>query len=147
MFRWLATLFILGATSAQAGDGASLELKIRGLESTEGHVIVVLFKGEDGFPSEPDKAFRKTIIDATTPVSTAVFGDLPPGDYAAFAFHDVDDDLELATRWPIPIPKEPIGSTRDAKVRFGPPKYRDATFDVAEGQAVIQVFTLARIGG
>jgi uncharacterized protein (DUF2141 family) len=45
------------------------------------------------------------------------------------AFHDADGNGEL-TLWPIGLPKEAYGFSRDARGRFGPPAFDAAAFDL-----------------
>jgi len=56
---------------------------------------------------------------------------LPPGRYAVQAYHDEDGDGRLR-RGVLRIPAEAVGFSRDAPVRFGPPRFDDAAIDVAE---------------
>ena len=52
--------------------------------------------------------------------------DVPPGTYAVQVFHDEDGDGEFdrgAFR-----PLEGMGFSRDARMRFGPPRFADAAF-------------------
>lgn len=120
---WLA--MALGA------EPATLTLHIGGVASAEGHLLVVLFNSEDGWPSDPKKAVRSTMVAAKPGVVTVTFDDLPPGVYAGSVVHDLDDDRVCDVKWPIPIPKEPVGMTRDAKGHFGPPKFADAALQVS----------------
>lgn len=141
--RW-CLLGLWWSFSAVAADTGAVRLEISGLDSQRGQVLVVLYNTEQGFPSQPEAAYRAAIVAPVSPMTTHVFNGLPPGTYAAFAVHDEDGDGEVATKWPIPIPKEPVGASRDAKGKFGPPRFEDAAFQVGAGE-VVQRFTLVRL--
>lgn len=141
MVRPLA-LALLCAGTAHAQDTARLTLRIDGLESAEGQVIIVVFDNPDAFPDTPDKAVRSAVERTVAPVTTVSFDGLAPGTYAAFAFHDVNGNTALDVRSVIPIPKEPLGASRGAKGRFGPPKFADAAFTVAAGADHTETITV-----
>jgi uncharacterized protein (DUF2141 family) len=52
---------------------------------------------------------------------------VPSGDYAVQAFHDENGNDEI-DRAMFGIPKEGVGFSRDAKIVFSPPKWKDAWF-------------------
>ncbi len=56
---------------------------------------------------------------------------IPPGRYAVQAYHDEDGNGRLR-RGLFGLRTEAIGSSRDARVRLGPPSFEDAAIDVAE---------------
>ncbi len=58
---------------------------------------------------------------------TIRFTGVKPGDYAIALLHDENDNGK-ADRTLGMIPREGYGFSRDAKVRMGPPKFRDAVF-------------------
>ena len=57
-------------------------------------------------------------------IRSGVIFDFPSG---TWAFWDGDGDLTL---WPIGLPKEAYGFSRDARGRFGPPSFDAAAFDL-----------------
>lgn len=132
MVSWLAALLLAG--TAQAG---TVVLEIDDVRSTEGRLLVAVFRGSDGFPSDSERAHLRTIATPAAPRTTVVLGDLPAGEYAVCVVHDENGNGALDVGRVIPMPTEPLGSSRDAKARFGPPKYADAAFVVpAEGRHV-----------
>jgi uncharacterized protein (DUF2141 family) len=57
------------------------------------------------------------------------FKDVPPGKYAASAFHDVNGNEKLDTNF-VGMPVEPYGFSRDARGTFGPPSFEDAMIKI-----------------
>jgi len=66
-------------------------------------------------------------VPAKAGITTLIVEDLPPGDYAIQAFHDENGNDEME-RGMFGIPKEGFGFSRDAKIVFSPPKWKDAMF-------------------
>lgn len=62
--------------------------------------------------------------------------DLPPGQYAAQAFHDENSNAKV-DRALFGIPKEGVGFSNDARIGFGPPSWKNAVFGFAGQNAVI----------
>ena len=56
---------------------------------------------------------------------------LPPGSYALSVLQDLNGNRKLDVNF-IGIPKEPSGSSNDAKATFSAPKFRDAVFLVGD---------------
>jgi len=60
-------------------------------------------------------------------VTFVTIANVPPGDYAAQAFHDENNNGRV-DRALFGIPKEGVGFSRDARIVLGPPKWADAVF-------------------
>ncbi len=72
-------------------------------------------------------------------VSVRIEG-VPPGDYAAQAFHDANNN-DKVDRGLFGIPREGVGFSNDAPIGFHPPRWRDARF-VHGGEAQGIAFSL-----
>ncbi|MEZ4384179.1 MAG: DUF2141 domain-containing protein [Nannocystaceae bacterium] len=135
-----------GAALALAADDsgvapievADVGVRMSGFRSDEGKVMVALFRGSDGFPSSPDKAYRSAITKIRGGRASVDFIDLPPGEYAISVIHDENNNDTLDTNF-LGIPKEGIGTSNNAKARFGPPKFRDAKFSVGAGDVTQRI--------
>lgn len=114
----------------EAADGASgtLLVEVSGFQNDYGQALMYVFKTKSGFPSKPARAaFKFRVPINNKRASFAV--DLPVHEYAAFVVHDYNGNGELDTNW-LGIPKEGVGASNNAKGRMGPPKYRDAKFEL-----------------
>lgn len=69
--------------------------------------------------------------------TTIVTIDLPPGRYAAQAFHDENGNGKV-DRALFGIPKEGVGFSNDAPIHFSPPKFAAAVFDHPGGAQTIR---------
>ena len=63
--------------------------------------------------------------------ATVVFENIENGIYAISVFHDENDNKKMDTKI-FGIPKEPIGTSNDATGFMGPPKFKDAKFNVTK---------------
>ena len=93
-----------------------------------GSIAIAVYRDADSFRRSADPV--KTVTVPRTGASTTVtIRDLPAGRYAIGTFHDTDGNGRLST-WPVGLPKEAYGFSRDARGRFGPPSFDAAAFDL-----------------
>ena len=73
-----------------------------------------LYRTEDGYPTESDKAFRRTSSKLIGKRAKCVFKELRPERYAVAGFHDEDNDGEMAANF-LGIPQEGTLASNDAE--------------------------------
>lgn len=94
----------------------------------KGSVLVALYQNEKGFPGNDKKSFKSTKGNVSEKgITTITFSEIPPGEYAISVFQDENNDGILNTNM-VGIPKEGYGFSNDAHKPFGPPEYKDCTF-------------------
>lgn len=113
----------------------------KNLRSDRGVVRGCLTPIQDRFPNCDDPARSYKAVGLASGTTTIVFHDVPPGRYAVALLHDENNNGK-ADRAALMIPKEGFGFSRDAKVRFGPPSFRDAAFDVLSGTDEKQIIRM-----
>jgi len=126
----LAVLFLAMACRPVLADELPgiLIIEITGLKEASGDVYVAVFNSDETFlGDEPVQAKKLVIADALDGEVVSTELELPMGDYAFSAFHDMDGDGELDTNF-VGMPKEPIAVSNNAVGKFGPPNYDDAVF-------------------
>lgn len=123
IFQILAIL-ILTTISSFAQNNHTLTIEFSGMETDTGNVFVGIHNKEADFLK---KRFKEAVVVVENNKATAVFENLPEGEYAVSAFHDENDNKKMDTKI-FGIPKEPIGVSNNAKGFMGPPKYKDAKF-------------------
>lgn len=120
--------FLAAATPASA---SVVEIAVTNLRSDKGVVRACMTTIEKIFPKcRKDPTAHSTVIPAGKTV-TIRFTGVKPGDYAIALLHDENDNGK-ADRAMGMIPKEGYGFSRDAKVRMGPPKFKDAVFNMGK---------------
>ena len=120
-------VILLGAAPAMAAD-LTLSLTTR---ASGGRIAVAVFRDAESMRRNTG-AVRTVLVTRTGPTTTVTLEGLPPGRYAVAAFHDADGNGRLST-WPIGLPKEAYGFSRNARAPFGPPTFEAAAFDLPEG--------------
>lgn len=70
-----------------------------------------------------------------------IFENVPVGEYGVVAFQDIDKNKDLKTNF-VGLPKEPIGFSNGAKIKFGPPDFDDAKVKVEAGKTLILTIIL-----
>ncbi len=122
---------LLGGATAPTGD---VSVTVTDLRNNKGQVLACLTANPHAFPNcKSDPAARHLIVPAASDATTLDFGSVAPGVYAISLFHDENDNGKLDTV--MMMPKEGFGFSRDAKVRFGPPKFAAAAFTVGGAPA------------
>lgn len=124
-------ILLTGLLLASAGHAAAatLEIVVTGLKQSEGRIRIAVWNSAATFLKEPLRATEVTVPNEASSVQVR-FEDLPGGQIAASAIHDLNGNQKLDTGF-AGIPKEPYGFSRAARGRFGPPSFNDAAFSVA----------------
>ncbi len=123
----LAAALLLTATSALAGPTDSSVVLTFETGASTGSVMVVLYNSEAAYEGGP--AVAQAVVPASGPV-VARFENLPAGDYAVKAFHDVDGNGEM-NKNPFGIPTEPYAFSNNAVGNMGPARWDRARFPVS----------------
>lgn len=94
-----------------------------------GSVMVALFDSAAAYDGASGQPVAATAVSASGRV-VAVFENLPAGDYAVKAFHDVNGDGEMNTN-PFGMPIEPYAFSNNAVGNMGPARWDRAHFTVS----------------
>ncbi len=127
----------LGCTASAAAlaqvPGRTLVINVGNVRTAKGTVHVDICPQDkflkDDCPWSGDAPARL----GTTQV---IVRDLPPGQYAAQAFHDENGNTKV-DRALFGIPKEGVGFSNDARISFGPPRWKNAVFGFNGATATI----------
>ncbi|KQM49360.1 hypothetical protein ASE69_09940 [Sphingomonas sp. Leaf208] len=111
-----------------------LDVQVNNLRSSKGMIRICLTADPDNFPACVDdaKALTRTL---PASVHATSFSGLPQRGYALAIIHDENSNAKLDTI--AGIPREGYGFSRNAAVRFGPPRFDAARFMLA-GDAEMQ---------
>ena len=118
----MSMLLALAAVT-QAATGA-ITVEVGNVRNSSGKVVVDICP-QDRFLEDGCIWHGEAPARAGTTVVT--IANVPAGDYAAQAFHDENASSEL-DRGVFGIPKEGVGFSRNARIAWSPPKWRDAVF-------------------
>ena len=142
----VALLLTTAGTAVMAADGtepnANLRIVATNVKSDQGKLYVWVYDKKDDWLSDRYRTQKGiTVAGNRTNDSVTLELLLPAGEYALSIFQDVNDDGKLARNF-IGLPKEPAGLSNNLRPRFGPPKYKDAKFEVTVGTLVEQKIEL-----
>jgi len=120
-----APLLLLTAWQGTGQVGVAIE----GLRNGRGDVHLCLTREPRHFPNcrDDSAAIKRTVPASTSRVTLTV----APGEYALSLFHDENRNRELDTM--LRIPREGFGFSRNPRIRFGAPRFRDVSIGIAPG--------------
>jgi uncharacterized protein (DUF2141 family) len=134
MKRIFVPLLFTMASSVWAGE---LKLTLHGTGIAGKNLYVAVHSLPEDFPARDAKAIKSAVA-AKADATELLIPNVPKGEYAVAVFADMNGNGMLDSNF-IGIPKEPVGVSRDAKGRFGPPKFADAAFKVGEGATALTI--------
>jgi len=136
MLRLLSIIFILLISfQGYSQENCTLSIEFEGIKTEKGKLFVALYNSEKDFLKNEMKGL---IVDIKDGKAKATFKNLEKGIYAVSSFYDKNDNGKMDTNF-FGIPKEPTGLSNNAKGRFGPPKFRDAKFNISASQTNIKI--------
>lgn len=123
-------IFLLLSLTAlsSGGQSSNINVKVSGIRNTKGNILIYLYQGEDGFPTDTKKVFKSVSVPSTGSSIQYTFTNLPAGAYAISAVHDENGNGSIDTNF-VGIPKEGTAASNNAKGSIGPPKFKDAQFN------------------
>ncbi|HEY3295163.1 MAG TPA: DUF2141 domain-containing protein [bacterium] len=139
----LALLLVLMVSAAlpQTGEQArrgKIVVRVTGFAGDAGHARIGLFNQADSFPLDSAKALTGARVPVQNHEATAVFEDLPYGTYAVIAHHDANDNFRLDVNW-LGRPREAYGASNNPRARLGPPRWKDAHFELQSDSTIIEI--------
>ncbi|MGB5817937.1 MAG: DUF2141 domain-containing protein [Saonia sp.] len=125
----LITMGFIQETKDGTLDTGTITIHIKGIENKKGQIVFMLFDQEDGFPKEPDKAFKKGYVKEFTEHASFTFKHVPYGTYAIAVFHDEDSDGLVKSNF-IGMPKESVGASNMTKM--GKPSFKKCAIELKD---------------
>lgn len=129
MTTFLSIILLYLPSLTGGNDLCQLEVRVINLETTEGQVLIGLFDNQDDFLEDAVASAVVRINDHHEAVYT--FSGMRPGMYAVSVIHDVNKNGELDSNL-FSIPVEPYGFSNNARRRFSPPSFEDASFTIQD---------------
>lgn len=132
----LAALLLALPLCLGAAPVTRLDIGIEGMRSAKGNLLVCLTADPANFPGCVDdrNAVLRTVPARERDIR---FDALPAGTYAASVIHDENGNARLDTF--AGIPKEGFGFSRNPALRFGPPRFSAAKFQLSDDAGKQQV--------
>lgn len=135
------TLFLAGVglgEPAPTADDATGRVTVEtvGYKKDKGDALISLANSRAVFESDKE-VFRSAAVPVAGGKATAVFDDLPYGEYAVKVFHDANQNRKLD--FGMMGPKEAYGFSNNARGTFGPPDYDETKFSFETGQLTVEI--------
>jgi uncharacterized protein (DUF2141 family) len=127
----VAAVFVTNILAAQTtvhdekDKTGTLLVLIKGFKNTEGQAMVALYNSPQEYMSKDP--YKGAVIKITANEELVRFENMPFGDYAIAAIHDMNDDGKLDKNL-LGIPTEGYGFSNDAMAKYGPPEWMQASF-------------------
>lgn len=140
----LCALVFVVTAHAESEPNSTVLIELTGLESAEGNLFIAVYNSKKTWLGEETVAEKQVVITESREGDIVKAElELPPGEYALSIFHDTNDNGELDANF-IGIPKEPVALSNNARPKFGPPKYKDAVFELG-AEPVLQQISMEEI--
>jgi uncharacterized protein (DUF2141 family) len=137
--RWLNPRTFLLALAVAPSMAVAGTLAVSVHTATDaGEVHCALFDSSEGFPMKAQSARATSSVHVVENLATCRFDGLEEGTYAVTVFQDLNGNGKVDTGF-LGIPKEPLGFSNGAKIRFGPPAWKDACFAMSGTDATIVI--------
>ena len=114
------------AQTVKDTNTGTLTIKISGLDSDTGEVLLALSNSRENYESD-NEAYRGFKVKINDGNSECTISELPFGEYAIKLYHDENMDGELNSNF-LGIPSEHYGFSNNASGTLGPADYDDAKF-------------------
>ncbi|MDA7501988.1 DUF2141 domain-containing protein [Chitinophagales bacterium] len=122
------------ALCSYQGSKTSLTVHFTNLEQSSGAILIGLYNSADDFPKR-ERQFVKRWEKVNSSTLTVEYFDLPEGDYAIAAYHDLDSDKKCNTNF-IGYPTEPFCFSNDVRPMLSAPSFDSAKFSVTGGEVI-----------
>ncbi|GBR54274.1 hypothetical protein AA106555_1619 [Neokomagataea thailandica NBRC 106555] len=137
MKLWLLGSLLFMPVFASA---ATLHVVVSNVPDETGTIRAAVCKKDEFLTSN---CAGKRVVPAKTGEVEITFEGLPPDTYAVQVFQDRNGNNLLDKNF-LGVPREPLGFSRAAPMRFGPPRFSDAAFVLGEQESVVPVVLRTR---
>ena len=114
---------------ARTASTGTIQISLSGFRNDKGVARLYLHNSPDGFPKKRENAIKAISAPIKRGIAMAVFESVEYGTYAVSVHHDENNNEKVDTNF-IRMPREGFGASRNPKSSFGPPKYKDAVFEL-----------------
>ena len=131
--RSIFVISILVFSNILFSQSYKLSVKVEGLKSTKGNLVVGVYNNSTDFLK---KEFTGKTIPITAKIVKVYFNNLPKGKYAIAIYHDENKDGKLTTNF-IGLPKEDYAFSNNAMGLIGPPGFEKAAVNMDRNKLII----------
>ena len=107
---------------------SDVTVTVTDLRKVRGNINACITSDKKAFP-DCGKHSGQLVVKVQGKSATFTFKDVPAGTYGISVLHDENGNGKIDTALGM-MPKEGYGFSRDAKVRLGPPSFKDAAVSI-----------------
>ncbi|WP_052089660.1 DUF2141 domain-containing protein [Porphyromonas canoris] len=122
----LLAFALLASFGITAHAQYKLSIRVKGIETESGSIMLALYNNSETFLIEP---FKTKSVPAIGTSQIIELNDLQSGSYAAAIFHDENGNGDL-DRGEYGIPLEKFGFSNNVIPKMGPPSFEECKIDV-----------------
>ena len=127
---------LFGNLVAFGQEVAMLTVKVDSIRSVKGVVFAAVFTSQDAFKADHALQRAKSNVSG---FSTTIEFNLPKNKaYMVALFQDLNGNKKLDTRGAMNVPNEPVGFSNNKPGRFGPPPFKETSFNL-NGDTTISI--------
>lgn len=115
-----------GILFTQDDKAVDITVHIENLDNNKGKLMVGLYNSEASFLKTQ---YMGAMSEIKNNRSTVTFKNIPAGTYSVSFIHDENENGKMDTNF-MGIPKEDYGCSNNARGIMGPPKWKDAKFEL-----------------
>jgi uncharacterized protein (DUF2141 family) len=113
---------------AQSGH---IEVTITGIQNTKGTIEIGVYDSKSSFPNYGNAVKVARVPPKKKGTLKHTFENLPDGTYAVAVWHDVNGNREIDKNI-LGAPKEAYGFSKNNFGTFGPPNFKDVSFQIVD---------------
>lgn len=134
----LSLALCLTATYCMGQGTGNLTVKVTGIESTQGQVVIAVCRNQAEL-DKPYKPFSYKIEKVKAAGSLTTSLDIPPGEYTIIVFHDENNNTKHDTNM-VGIPKEKYGFSNNRFSKIGgKPTFQEAKLKITDQNQTTQI--------
>ncbi|KZN44169.1 DUF2141 domain-containing protein [Pseudoalteromonas luteoviolacea] len=116
---------------SQMSYAKTIEVNINGVDASRTGQIMVMLFGQDGFPTNHEKAIKTLYLPPDLTIHKVSFS-VPNSEFAIKVLHDEDNSGKTSKNWTGIIPSEGLGFSNGVTISWrGAPKFKDAKLSLA----------------
>lgn len=116
----------------------NIEVEVLNVPSAEGKISVALYDKDDSF-LKFEEVYASASSKAVKGQTNILLRNIPEGTYAIALFHDKNGNDKLDTNW-MGIPKEKVAFSNAKMKLFGPPSFKECSFDLSTSKTLSITF-------
>ena len=138
MLVYLISILSLMATNAAPMMNGTIIINVENIQSAKGQIRIGVFNKKEGFPADAH-VFKGLTFPVNKKGSMTIrIDDLPYGEYAIAAHHDIKMAGKMSRNL-FGVPSEPYGFSNGAIAKWGDPNFSDASFSLNSSEHKLSI--------